>query len=188
MNAGKSTSLLQSNYNYLERGMKTILFASNIDTRYGQRKITSRIGLNADANVIDIDFDMYAYVEMQLAKTPNIGCVFVDEVHFFTKKQICELCRIVDYLDLPVLAYGIRTDFQAEPFEGSLYLLTWADELIEIKTICHCGHKATMNMRIDASGNKIEDGAQVQVGGNELYTSTCRAHFREGRSGIPFSE
>lgn len=184
MNAGKSTILLQSSYNYKERGMETLLFTPSIDTRYGKGKITSRIGLDSDAIVIEQDFDIFRYVSDYLKSHQKLACVLVDEVHFLVKHQIHELCRIVDELGLPVLTYGIRSDFRAEPFEGSLYLLAWADELIEVKTICHCGRKATMNMRVDANGKKVQEGDQVQIGGNDLYVSTCRAHFYKGLSGI----
>ncbi|MDR3491302.1 MAG: thymidine kinase [Gammaproteobacteria bacterium] len=177
MNAGKSTILLQSSYNYQERGMDTLLFSSIVDDRYGQGKISSRIGVSAKAVSFDKDFDLYAYTKIQKEKNPNLKCVFVDEAQFLNKKQVMQLTKIVDELNLPVLAYGLRSDFKGEPFEGSMYLLVWADNLIEIKTICHCGKKATMNTRIDAQGQAVSEGDQIQIGGNERYIATCRQHF-----------
>lgn len=182
MNAGKSTTLLQSSYNYQERGMETLLFVPGIDVRYGTGKITSRIGLQADALPIDKDFDLYHYTAMQLKKNNNIKCVLIDEAQFLTKVQVKQLCDITDALKIPVLAYGIRTDFQAEPFVGSLYLLAWADILTEIKTICHCGRKATMNLRVDAQGNPVRAGKQIEIGGNDRYIAMCRQHFNIGEA------
>jgi thymidine kinase len=182
MNAGKSTTLLQSSYNYHERGMETILFTPSVETRYGTGKIASRIGLEAGAISFNPDFNLFNYVEEQL-KTPKhrIKCVFVDEAQFLKKAQVLQLTEIVDQLKLPVLAYGLRSDFLGEPFEGTQYLLTWAEELVEIKTICHCGSKATMNIRIDEQGNRVQEGAQIEIGGNESYVSTCRKHFKLGQ-------
>jgi thymidine kinase len=182
MNAGKSTTLLQSSYNYHERGMETILFTLSIDTRYGAGKIASRIGLEAGAITFDPDFNLFESVAEKL-KTPGhrIKCVFVDEAQFLKKAQVFQLTEIVDQLKLPVLAYGLRSDFLGEPFEGSKYLLTWAEELVEIKTICHCGSKATMNMRIDEQGKPVHEGDQIGIGGNESYVSTCRKHFKLGQ-------
>lgn len=185
MNAGKTTLLLQSSYNYKERGMDTLLYAPKIDNRYGVGKITSRIGLQAKSVITaDKNFDFYESVRVNLKLNPKLSCILVDEAHFLTREQIFQLAKIVDKLDLPVLAYGLRSDFQAEPFTGSIYLLGLADNIIEVKTICHCGKKAIMNMRIDEAGNKIEKGAQVHIGGNEAYVSTCREHFFKGDSGI----
>lgn len=178
MNAGKSTTLLQSSYNYNERGMDTLLLSPSVDNRDGVGKISTRIGLEADAAVFDEDTDLFQYVGDQLEKNPKIKCVLVDEAQFLTKQQVAELALVTDDLDIPVLAYGIRTDFRGEPFPGSLYLLAWADILIELKTICHCGRKATMNMRIDDEGNQITEGEQVFIGGNNRYIATCRKHFR----------
>jgi thymidine kinase len=182
MNAGKSTTLLQSNHNYNERGMDTLLFAPAIDDRFGVGKISTRIGLQADAVIIRKDSDIFAYVSDIAAGNANLRCVLVDEAQFLTKAQVAELAQIADDLSIPVLAYGIRTDFQGEPFEGSQYLLAWADILIEIKTICHCGRKASMNMRVDQDGKMIRTGEQVQIGGNESYIATCRRHFRLGQA------
>lgn len=182
MNAGKSTVLLQSSYNYKERGMDTLLYAPIVDDRYGVGNITSRIGLSAKAQSIEQDFDLFADIDDKYAKNANIACVLLDEAQFLSKKQVAQLCAVVDKLDIPVLCYGLRTDFQGEPFEGSLYLLSWADNIIEIKTVCHCGRKASMNMRINSKGQKVQHGAQIQVGGNEMYVSTCRLHFNAGVS------
>lgn len=182
MNAGKSTTLLQSSYNYNERGMDTLLFTPIIDTRYGVGKIGSRLGITVDAIAFTTEMNLFNYVEQAHRKNSNIKCILVDEAQFLTKKQVQQLCKICDVLNMPVLAYGIRTDFRAEPFEGSLYLLAWADILTEIKTICHCGRKATMNTRIDAEGNPVREGAQTEVGGNERYMSLCRRHFELGQT------
>lgn len=182
MNAGKSTVLLQSSHNYNERGMDTLLFVPSIDDRYGIGKITTRLGLQMNAIAVDSQHDLFIYAQQALAKNPNIKCVLVDEAHFLSKKQVHNLTTITDDLNIPVLAYGLRTDFRAEPFEGSLYLLALADTLIEIKTICHCGRKAIMNMRIDAQGKAVREGSQVEIGGNERYISTCRKHFHLGQS------
>lgn len=181
MNAGKSTTLLQSSYNYNERGMDTLLYVPAIDDRYGIGKITTRIGLQSEALIIDKNFDLFASVKNQVAENTNIRCVLIDEAQFLTKQQVNQLASICDVLNIPVLAYGIRTDFRAEPFEGSLYLLAWADSLIELKTICFCGKKATMNLRIDENGDAVVEGAQVEIGGNERYIAMCRKHFWEMR-------
>lgn len=179
MNAGKSTVLLQSSYNYHERGMATILYTPLIDNRYGQGKISSRIGLSAEAVAFDGDFDLFNHAKNIIKENPQIKCILVDEAQFLNKDQVRQLVQIVDDLDLPVLAYGLRSDFRGEAFEGSLYLLIWADNLIEIKTICHCGKKAIMNMRVDAEGNPISSGEQIEIGGNDKYVSMCRKHFNE---------
>lgn len=177
MNAGKSTVLLQSAYNYKERGMETLLFTPEVDLRYGKGKIHSRIGLNADAISFDTNFNLFDYVKEAKEKNPKLECVLIDEAQFLKKTQVKQLVDIVDQLNLPVLAYGIRSDFQGEPFEGSLYLLVWADNLVEIKTICHCGKKAIMNTRIDAEGRAVKVGEQIQIGGNQHYVAMCRKHF-----------
>jgi thymidine kinase len=182
MNAGKSTILLQSSYNYNERGMDTLLFIPALDTRFGKSKVASRIGLEAHAFAFDKNYDLYKHAKEEIAKNPNIKCVLIDEAQFLTKKQVHELAEIADDLDIPVLAYGLRTDFMGEPFEGSKYLLAIADLLIEIKTICHCGKKATMNIRMDEKGKALRAGEQVQIGGNECYIAVCRKHHKEGKT------
>jgi thymidine kinase len=178
MNAGKSTTLLQSSYNYVERGMQVLLFAPTLDDRLGRTAVQSRIGLTQDAIGFDTNTDFFEYVLEKKDCLPNLRCVLIDEVHFLKKEQIKQLTRITTELCLPVLCYGLRSDFRGEPFEGSSYLLAWAEEITEIKTICHCGKKATMNIRIDQNGNPIEEGNQFQVGGNESYISVCMQHFR----------
>lgn len=180
MNAGKSTALLQSHHNYVERGMQTLLFAPKIDMRCGKPMIHSRIGLKQEATSFDVDFDFFTFAEKKVAELENLSCVLLDEAHFLTKVQVAQLAKIATHLDIPVLAYGLRSDFLGNPFEGSQYLLAWAQELIELKTVCHCGRKATMNMRIDESGVPVTEGNQIQVGGNESYVSTCLYHFGEG--------
>ena len=182
MNAGKSTTLLQSSYNYNERGIDTLIYVPAIDNRYGVGKVTSRIGLQADAHMLSQSDDIYSDVVDRLAENNNLGCVLVDEAQFLTKKQVFQLARVTIDCKMPVLAYGIRTDFQAEPFEGSLYLLAIADQLIELKTICHCGRKATMNLRINEKGDAVRMGEQVEIGGNERYVATCRYHFTTGQA------
>lgn len=178
MNAGKSTTLLQSSYNYNERGMDTLLFTPIVDDRFGAGKIASRIGLEKSAIPIGKNADIFIATKKEHVKNPNIKCVLVDEAQFLTKKQVEQLTFICDFLNIPVLTYGIRSDFRGEPFEGSTYLLAWADNIIELKTICHCGKKATMNLRMDEHGNVAVDGAQIDIGGNEKYIATCRKHFR----------
>lgn len=178
MNAGKSTILLQSSYNYNERGMDTILFTPAIDTRFQKGKIHSRLGLDSDAVTFETNFDLFEYTRIQKELNPKLQCILVDEAQFLTKLQVEQLTDIVDKLKLPVLAYGLRTDFRGEPFEGSLYLLVWADNLVEIKTICHCGKKAIMNIRIDSQGKPVKTGDQIQIGGNEKYVAMCRKHFK----------
>lgn len=182
MNAGKSTSLLQSSYNYNERGMNTLLLAPAIDTRYGVKKITSRIGLQAEATTISNDEDLYQLATQALNKNNNIKCILVDEAQFLTKNQVQQLAYVTDDFDVPVLAYGLRTDFMGEPFEGSKYLLALADQLTELKTICHCGRKANMVLRTDSEGNILREGAQIVIGGNDSYIAVCRKHFRDGRT------
>lgn len=183
MNAGKSTTLLQSDYNYRERGMDTVLFTPELDNRHQSGVIASRIGLQADAISFNAKSDLFAIVQQIKQQRPALKCVFVDEAQFLNKAQVYQLTAIVDELSLPVLTYGLRSDFKAEPFEGSLYLLILAEEIIEIKTICHCGRKATMNMRIDEKGRKVSDGAQIEIGGNDRYIATCRIHFNHGDNG-----
>lgn len=183
MNAGKSTVLLQSSHNYRERGMATLLFGPSIDDRYKQGMIYSRIGLSEPAQTFTPDDDLYAMTH-KLCETQDYACILIDEAQFLTKAQVYQLTEITDNLSIPVLTYGLRTDFKGNLFSGSQYLLAWADELIEIKTICHCGRKATMNMRINESGQAVNDGEQVLIGGNESYVSTCRHHFKLGDPGI----
>ena len=176
MNAGKSTTLLQSSYNYRERGLNTLLFTPSFDDRYGPAKVTSRIGLQADAVKFHKTFDLFLYTQTQLQSKQPIHCVLVDEAQFLLKQQVVQCCQIADLLKIPVLAYGLRSDFRGEPFPGSMYLLAWAEEIIEIKTICHCGKKATMTLRVNDNNEPIKEGAQVEIGGNERYISVCRKH------------
>ena len=182
MNAGKSTALLQANHNYLERGMKTKMFTFSGDNRYEENRIVSRIGINADALPFSKDTDLFrSLIEDKDQK--EIKCVLIDEAQFLTKEQVAQLGRIVDELDTAVLAFGIRTDFQGELFEGSKYLLAWADNLKEIKTVCWCGRKATMVVRLDEEGNIVSQGEQLEIGGNEKYVPLCRAHFNKKKLG-----
>ncbi len=178
MNAGKSTALLQSSYNYKERGMNTLVLAPSLDDRYGAGKVTSRIGIAAAATVFKRDDDLFALAEQCIAKEP-LHCVLIDEAQFLTRDQVFQLSDVTDKLNIPVLAYGLRTDFQGEPFEGSKYLLAWSDNLKELKAICHCGSKATMVLRLDGDGNAVTEGSQVEIGGNDRYISMCRKHFKK---------
>ena len=178
MNAGKSTALLQSSYNYQERGMNTLILAPELDDRYGVGKVTSRIGLEAEALGFNPQDDLLTKIAESHANK-ELHCVLVDEAQFLTKEQVFQLGEVTDSLDIPVLAYGLRTDFQGEPFEGSKYLLAWSDNLKELKAICHCGAKATMVVRLDESGNPVKVGSQVQIGGNDRYVSMCRRHFKK---------
>ncbi len=181
MNAGKSTTLLQASYNYRERGMHTLVLTPELDSRFGIGKVASRIGLEADAVTFQSHSNLRSLCEREYFAQP-LHCIFVDEAQFLTRQQVQQLTDVVDDLDIPVLAYGLRTDFLGTLFEGSQYLLAWADSLQEIKTICHCGRKANMVLRIDAHGNAIKEGEQIKVGGNETYVSVCRQHFKEGMS------
>lgn len=178
MNAGKSTTLLQADFNYRERGMRTMLFTAAIDDRYRAGVITSRIGIEAPANGFDAATDMCAAIEAQHAATP-LACVLVDEAQFLTRDQVFQLAAVADEMGIPVLAYGLRTDFRAELFEGSKCLLALADVLVELKAVCACGRKATMNLRIDAEGEAVRQGAQTEIGGNDRYVALCRRHFME---------
>lgn len=178
MNAGKSTTLLQADFNYRERGMHTMLFTAAIDDRYRAGVITSRIGIETPANLFDRDTDLRAAVEARHAVAP-LACVLLDEAQFLTKPQVFQLASVADELNIPVLAYGLRTDFRAELFDGSACLLALADVLVELKAVCACGRKATMNLRIDASGDAVRDGAQTEIGGNDRYVALCRRHFME---------
>ena len=179
MNAGKSTTLLQSSYNYREKGMDTLILVPTIGTRHANGKISSRIGLESDAVNFSPQADLLELLKEYLVLSPKVRCVFVDEAHFLTKSQVWQLTRIVDEFHIPVLAYGLRNDFRGEPFEASQYLLAWAEDLVEIKTICHCGKKATMNLRIDEKGHAVKSGIQFEVGGNERYIAVCREHFKQ---------
>ncbi|WP_416307820.1 thymidine kinase [Neptunicella sp. SCSIO 80796] len=178
MNAGKSTSLLQSAYNYQERGMQTALFTAAVDDRFGKGVIASRIGLKAEAYLFQQDTDLLTHIAELHQNTP-LDCVFIDEAQFLTKSQVKQLTDVVDALDIPVLAYGLRTDFSGETFEGSHHLLAWSDKMIELKTVCHCGRKASFVVRMDAQGQPVREGEQVDVGGNDKYVSMCRAHFKQ---------
>jgi thymidine kinase len=178
MNAGKSTALLQSSYNYKERGMNTLVMAPLLDDRYGAGKVTSRIGIETDATMFERNDDLFAVVEKQCG-IELLHCVLIDEAQFLTRDQVFQLSDVTDKLNIPVLAYGLRTDFQGEPFEGSKYLLAWSDNLKELKAICHCGSKATMVLRLDGDGNAVTEGSQVEIGGNDRYISMCRRHFKE---------
>ena len=182
MNAGKSTMLLQANHNYSERGMNAQLYTSSLDNRFGNDEITSRIGLKKKSNTFTKDTNIFEEIALQ-HKTLFVDCLLIDEAQFLTKKQVEQLGKIVDKLEIPVLAFGIRTDFQGNLFEGSKFLLAWADNLKEIKTVCHCGRKATMVLRINDQGKVIEDGAQIEIGGEDKYVSVCRKHFFERNIG-----
>jgi thymidine kinase len=177
MNAGKSTHLLQSSYNYRERGLETLLFTAHIDDRFAKGKVSSRLGIHADARLFDNNTNVFDEVTQQL-QDGKIACILIDEAQFLTKPQVKQLTDIVDELKIPVLAYGIRTDFLGETFVGSAALLAWADKLVELKTICHCGKKANFVMRCDEHGNAVKGGEQIEVGGNERYESLCRKHFK----------
>lgn len=178
MNAGKSTSLLQSSYNYRERGMNTLVMTASIDDRYGVGKVASRIGIETDAQVFGSS-DNLAKMIGTAHDEQTLHCILIDESQFLSKEQVKQLTYVVDILDIPVLCYGLKTDFQGELFSGSQYLLAWADKLVELKTICHCGRKANMVVRLDGTGKPMREGEQVAIGGNESYESVCRKHFRE---------
>ncbi|NIY74499.1 thymidine kinase [Thalassospira sp. HF15] len=178
MNAGKSTTLLQASFNYRERGMETLLMTVAFDDRFGEGKIASRIGLEAPALLFDGETDMCALILEQVEKG-KVDCVLIDEAQFLSKEQVWQLSDIADIHGIPVLCYGIRTDFQGELFEGSKWLLAWADKLNELKTICHCGRKAGMVLRVDEDGKPVLEGAQVEIGGNDRYVPVCRRHFKE---------
>ena len=177
MNAGKSTTLLQASYNYRERGMTTMLLTAELDERHGKGRIASRIGLGADAILFSKETNITDLVSI-MHQREKIDCVLIDEAQFLTDDQVWQLTRIVDDMEIPVMCYGLRTDFQGNLFPGSARLLAIADNLREIRTICHCGSKATMVIRQDADGRVINEGAQVEIGGNEKYISLCRKHWR----------
>ncbi len=178
MNAGKTTLLLQASHNYRERGMQTYLMTAKLDDRAGSGRIESRIGLGAPADTFHPHEDMFEKIETRL-QGGNIACVFIDESQFLSRDQVWQLARAVDDMRVPIMCYGLRLDFRGELFPGSAALLALADEMREVRTICHCGKKATMVVRQDGNGNVLKDGAQVQIGGNETYVSLCRKHWRQ---------
>ncbi len=183
MNAGKTTTLLQSAYNYQERGMRTLILKPRLDDREGQGVVASRIGLKARAVMFDKDQDLLELVRADIAEHGKLGCLLLDEAQFLAKAQVWQISDVVDQLGVPVLAYGLRTDFRGELFEGSQALLALADNLVEIKTICHTGRKATMVVRVDAAGRAVSDGPQVEIGGNERYVSVSRAEYKKIMAG-----
>ena len=178
MNAGKSTNLLQADFNYRERGMETMLYTAAVDDRAGSGVIASRIGVALPANSYAPETDIRCEVEAELKKR-HLHCILLDEAQFLTRVQVLQLASICDELDIPVLAYGLRTDFQGILFEGSANLLALADVLVELKAVCECGRKATMNLRVDQEGRAVKRGAQTQIGGNDHYVAMCRRHFME---------
>lgn len=178
MNAGKTTTLLQSAHNYHERGMRTLILTPKLDDRYGVGVVQSRIGLKASAQIFERSDDLFALVSANIRDKGALHCLLVDEAQFLSKAQVWQLTDVVDRLDVPTLAYGLRTDFQGELFEGSQYLLAWADSFSEIKTICHTGRKATMVVRVDDQGRAVQQGAQVEIGGNDRYVSVSRIEFK----------
>ncbi|MCF2906751.1 MULTISPECIES: thymidine kinase [Pseudoalteromonas] len=177
MNAGKSTTLLQSAFNYRERGMNPFILTAALDDRAGVGKVASRIGLEADAHTYESTTDLLSLIN-QCHDKQSLDCILVDESQFLSKQQVSQLTDVVDLLGIPVLCYGLRTDFRGELFEGAQYLLAWADKLIELKTVCHCGRKANHVLRLDVTGRAIADGAQVEIGGNDRYVSVCRKHYK----------
>lgn len=185
MNAGKTTTLLQSAHNYHERGMRTLIYLPRVDDRAGEGVVSSRIGLTASGLLFGQDDDLFELTRADIERAGQLHCVLVDEAQFLTKAQVWQLSEIVDQLRVPVLAYGLRTDFRGELFEGSQYLLAWADTLTEIKTICHTGQKATMVVRVDEQGRAITEGPQVEIGGNERYISVSRKEFKNITGGSP---
>ena len=184
MNAGKSTLLLQAAHNYRERGMTTYLLTARLDDRAGQGRIASRIGIGEEADMFDAATDLFALLRDRLAEGP-VECVFLDEAQFLTADQVWQLARAVDDLGLPVMCYGLRVDFRGNLFPGSAALLALADEMREVRTICHCGKKATMVVRLGPDGQALREGAQVQIGGNDRYLSLCRRHWREATGDRP---
>ena len=178
MNAGKSTALLQSSYNYQERGMRTVVYTAEIDDRFGAGKVSSRIGLSSPAKLFNQNSSLFDEIRSE-HEQQAIHCVLVDECQFLTRQQVYELSEVVDQLDIPVLCYGLRTDFRGDLFIGSQYLLAWSDKLVELKTICFCGRKASMVLRLDQAGRPYNEGEQVVIGGNERYVSVCRKHYKE---------
>ncbi len=183
MNAGKSTTLLQADFNYRERGMRTLLFTAGVHDRGGRGVIDSRLGIQASATPLDAETDLRVATEAAHFAAP-LACVLVDEAQFLAPAQVRQLAHIADEVGIPVLCYGLRTDFQGKLFPGSAELLAIADSLIEIKSVCECGRKATMNLRVDAAGNAVRKGAQKEIGGNERYVALCRRHFMQRTGGI----
>lgn len=178
MNAGKSTTLLQADFNYRERGMATMLWTAALDNRSDHKAIESRIGLGADAHRFAADTNLWERIGAEHRVEP-LACVLVDEAQFLTEAQVWQLARLADEAKIPVLCYGLRTDFQGELFPGAKVLLGIADSLVELKAVCHCGRKSTMNLRVDASGAAVKQGAQTEIGGNDRYVALCRKHFVE---------
>jgi len=178
MNAGKSTILLQASYNYNEGGMETYLLTAQLDDRAGEGTIASRIGIDAPSDKFNASSDLFEMITARLAQS-RVACVFIDEAQFLSKEQVWQLARVVDDLGVPVMCYGLRVDFMGELFPGSAALLAWSDEMREVRTICHCGKKATMVVRQDDEGRVLTGGEQVQIGGNETYHSLCRRHWRD---------
>ncbi|WP_386692455.1 MULTISPECIES: thymidine kinase [unclassified Lonepinella] len=178
MNAGKSTTLLQSSYNYVERQMNVLLYTAAIDDRFGVGRITSRIGISQAAKLFNKNSNLWEEIKQHL-EHEKLHCILVDEAQFLSQAQVRQLSDVVDKLNIPVLCYGLRTDFQANLFEGSQYLLAWADQLEELKTICYCGRKANFVLRLNEQGEVVKDGKQIEIGGNDKYLSVCRRHYKE---------
>ena len=181
MNAGKSSTLLQADFNYRERGMRTMVWTARLDTR-GHGMVRSRIGLEADAHLYDPETDLWAAIRAGHDQQP-LDCVLIDEAQFLTRDQVWQCARLADEAGIPVVCYGLRTDFQGELFPGSAALLGIADKLVELKGVCHCGRKATMNLRVDESGKAVSAGEQTEIGGNERYVALCRKHFTSALAG-----